>query len=379
MYYGHTKTLLVLLCTMITIEAFSQPSQRLQVTSPEITDEGLLFRVYAPNADTVLFTSPDIPGLGWQGVEMTSSDEGVWEIQQTVDPGTYRYRFSIDETFVIDPENTHISESNMNVWSLVHVPGARFMDTRQVPRGAVASVTYYSTTLERHRRMHVYTPPGYEKGGESYPVLYLLHGALDSDHSWSSVGRAGFILDNLIAAGEAKPMIVVMPHGHTGPFTFGMPLDMAPFVEDFNSDIRPYIENHYRTKSGREHRALAGLSMGGGHTLEIGIPDLGDYAYLGVFSSGLFGGPGGAPSGSVNPEWEEKHKDVLSDDSLKEGLELFWFATGTDDFLLNVSRGTVEFLRSYDFDVVYEETKGGHTWIVWRDYLHTFAPKLFQQ
>ena len=122
----------------------------------------------------------------------------------------------MDGVAVIDPRNPSTSESNNNAWSLVYVPGSDISDTKDVPHGAVASVTYYSETLKRFRRMHVYTPPGYEKGEGKYPVFYLLHGAGDSDDSWSTVGRAGFILDNLIAAGKAKPMIVVMPAGHTG-------------------------------------------------------------------------------------------------------------------------------------------------------------------
>ena len=123
---------------------------------------------------------------------------------ENVKPGYYRYNFNVDGLAVIDPRNPATSESNNNTWSLVSVPGAEFMDTQQVPHGAVAEVTYYSTTLKRFRRLHVYTPPGYELGEGKYPVFYLLHGASDSDNSWSTVGRAGFILDNLIAAKKAK-------------------------------------------------------------------------------------------------------------------------------------------------------------------------------
>jgi len=138
---------------------------------------------------------------------------------------------------VIDPRNPSTSESNDNAWSLVHVPGADFMDTKQVPHGAVAAVTYYSTALKRFRRMHVYTPPGYETSTQRYPVFYLLHGAMDCDDSWWTVGRAGFILDNLIAASQAKPMIVVMPAGHTGPFSFN-PAAPRPPVDEFQATSR---------------------------------------------------------------------------------------------------------------------------------------------
>jgi enterochelin esterase family protein len=233
-------------------------------------------------------------------------------------------------------------------------------------------------TLKRFRRLHVYTPPGYESGEGKYPIFYLLHGAFDSDDSWSSVGRAGFILDNLIAAGKAKPMVVVMPHGHTGPFSFGMPLS-GEFEPEFVTDIMPQMEKRYRVYTDRQHRAMAGLSMGGAQTLNIGIPHLDQFAYLGVFSSGIFGiagGPGGnQPQG---PSFEERQKAVLDDAKLKDGLKLFWFATGKDDFLVATSRATVEMFKKHQFEVTYQETGGAHTWDNWREYLREFAPQLFQ-
>ena len=192
-----------------------------QVVSPEVAaDRRVTFRILAPKAQAVRLTGSDIPAVG-QGAEMKKDPNGVWEVTLgPIDAGAYRYNFSVDGVSVIDPRSPSISESNTNVWSLVYVPGADFMDTKDVPHGAVAAVTYYSKSLQRFRRMHVYTPPGYELGEGKYPVFYLLHGASDCDDSWTSVGRAGFILDNLIAAGKAKPMVVVMPAGHTGPFMF---------------------------------------------------------------------------------------------------------------------------------------------------------------
>jgi enterochelin esterase family protein len=228
--------------------------------------------------------------------------------------------------------------------------------------------------------MHVYTPPGYESGKGRFPVFYLLHGASDCDDSWSSVGRAGFILDNLIADNKAQPMVVVMPAGHTGPFRFGGQRPAVDeFSEDFLKDILPYIEAHYRVHTDRKHRAIAGLSMGGGQTLTIGISNLEKFAYLGVFSSGVFGitggGPGGAPQG---PSFEGRHQPIIDDPKLKKGLKLMWFATGKDDFLVATSRATVDMFKKHDFDVVYQETEGAHTWIVWREYLNEFAPQLFR-
>ena len=211
------------------------------LVSPEVqADRHITFRILAPQASSVTLTGTDIPGNG-QGAKMTKGENGVWEVTLgPVGPGAYRYTFNVDGVAVVDPRSPAISESNNNIWSLVYVPGSDFMDTREVPHGAVAAVTYYSTTLKRFRRMHVYTPPGYELGEGKYPVFYLLHGASDSDDSWSSVGRAGFIMDNLIAAKKAKPMIVVMPAGHTQASGFGgMPRGADEFVDDFKKTSCP--------------------------------------------------------------------------------------------------------------------------------------------
>src|SRR5581483_2707218 len=281
------------------------------VVSPEVqADRHVVFRILAPKAESVKLSGTDIPGVG-MGVVMTKQENGVWELSLgPIDPGAYRYNFNVDGVPVIDPRSSAISESNNNVWSLVYVPGADFMDTRKVPHGAVAAVTYYSTALGRFRRMHVYTPPGYELGSAKYPVFYLLHGAGDNDEAWTSVGREGFILDNLIAAKKAKPMIVVMPAGHTSSAGFGggrgaAPADGTPpppdeFTQDFMTDIMSYVDSHCRVMTARAHSAIAGLSMGGSQTLNIAIPHLDKFAYIGVFSSGVLsgfgGGRGGAPA-----------------------------------------------------------------------------------
>jgi enterochelin esterase-like enzyme len=351
-----------------------------RVTSPEVAADGhVTFRILAPKAESVRLSGTDIPN-NVEGAPLTKGAEGVWEVVLgPLPPGAYRYNFNVDGVPVIDPRNPATSESNENTWSLVYVPGADFMDTRDVPHGAVAAITYYSKALKRFRRMHVYTPPGYQSGEGRFPVFYLLHGAFDCDDSWTSVGRAGFILDNLIAAGKAKPMVIVMPAGHTGPFQFGMPLSMNDFIADFTGDIMPYVETHYRVLTDRAHRAIAGLSMGGGQTLEIGLSHLGDFAYIGVFSSGIFGITGQGPGGeAMGPRFEEQHLAALDDAALKKGLKLFWFATGKDDFLLGTSRATVDMLKKHGFDVVFKESAGGHTWHNWREYLDEFAPQLFQ-
>ena len=254
------------------------------------------------------------------------------------------------------------------------------MDTRDVPHGAVEAITYYSTALKQFRRLHVYTPPGYQLGDGKFPVFYLLHGSGDCDEAWTSVGRAGFILDNLIAAGKAKPMIIVMPAGHTRAAQApGAGRTMDPFSQDFLTDIMPYVEKNYRVYTDRAHRAIAGLSMGGGQTLTIGIPNLDKFSYFGVFSSGVFGINGGGSGGaSQGPSFEEQHKQVLDDAKLKDGLKLVWFATGKNDSLITTSRATVDMLNKHGFKAVFKETEGAHTWINWRAYLIEFAPQLFQ-
>jgi len=361
-----------------------------QVTSPEVAaDRRITFRILAPKAESVRVNAGDIQGLGRDAGQMAKGTNGVWEVTLgPVEPGAYRYNFNLDGVSVIDPRNPATSESNGNTWSLVHVSGADFMDTKDVPHGAVAEVTYYSKTLKRFRRMHVYTPPGYESGKGRFPVFYLLHGASDCDDSWSSVGRAGFILDNLIAAKKARPMVMVMPAGHTRPFSFGSrgsnSLNRAvdEFVQEFETDIMPHAEKLYRVYTDRQNRAVAGLSMGGAQTLNIGIRNLDKFGYLGVYSSGVFGITGarrdGTPPPPAGPTWEEQHRKALDDVKLKKGLKLVWFATGKDDFLIDTTRATVSLLKKHGFDVVSRETAGGHTWIVWREYLNEFAPLLFQ-
>jgi enterochelin esterase-like enzyme len=291
------------------------------------------------------------------------------------------------------------SQTNSTVYSLALVPGSELFDTKNVPHGAVASVHYNSTALGGIRRAHVYTPPGYETSRDRYPVFYLLHGAGDVDDSWSSVGRAGFILDNLIAANKAVPMIVVMPAGHVngagaalggsvpaaaGNGMPGVGNGPDPFANDFVTDLMPYIEKNYRVLTDRQSRAIAGLSMGGNQTLNIGFAHLQKFAYIGVFSSGLIdpgrrGAPGATESTApVGEAWEKQNAAALDNTANRRGLRLLWFSTGNDDFLLQTTRGTVDLFKRHGFNPVFPESEGGHTWLNWRDYLSKFAPQLFQ-
>ena len=391
---SHLNQLSLLICLITALIIFntSVSAQNLRpqstpndtLVSPRILpDNRVQFSIYAPNAETVLLIGSDIPNIGWSKAMMKESN-GVWDVTLgPLDPGAYRYQFNVDGVSVINPRNASVSESNMNVWSLVYVPGSDFMDTKDVPHGAISEVTYYSKSLQRFRRMHVYTPPGYELGKGKYPIFYLLHGAFDCDDSWTTVGRAGFILDNLIAEKKAEPMVVVMPAGHTGPFRWGQPIGearMDEFIKDFLNDIMPYVEKNYRVYSDNQHRALAGLSMGGAQTLNIAISNLEKFGYLGVYSSGVFGITGRGFDGAPlpGPTWEEQNKAVLDNAELKKGIKLVWFATGKEDFLIETSQLTVDMLKKHGFDVIYNETSGGHTWINWRHYLNDFAQLLFR-
>lgn len=350
--------------------------------SPEVLpDRRVTFRIFAPRASNVRLNASDIPG---PGPRMAREASGIWETMVSpLAPGAYRYEFVVDGVSTIDPSNPSTSESYTRTWSLFELPGSDLMDTRKVPHGTVASLTYYSSALSRFRRMHVYTPPGYERNHDRYPVLYLLHGAGDSDDSWSTVGRAGFILDNLIAAKKAKPMIVVMPAGHTGPMNL---IGADPFEKDFLAVIIPTIEKTYRVRTHRNDRAIAGLSMGGGQALNIAIPHLDRFGYVGVFSAGLFRAyPFRRPSRSAHDTgvsspslWEQQHLAQLNNKRWKRGLKLLWFSTGQDDPLLPITRFTINLLNRHGFKPVFIESPGRHTWLNWRNYLIEFAPQLFR-
>jgi enterochelin esterase family protein len=406
------------------------------VVSPEILPDGrVTFRIAAAKAESVTLSANDVailftgggagpladaapaatpppaaaptqapnPPAGGSGPALKKNENGIWEATLgPLPPGAYRYVFEVDGVRVLDPVNTRTAESNTNAWSLFTVPGSDWMDTRDVPHGAVASVFYYSTVLKTTRRMHVYTPPGYEVGSQKYPVFYLLHGSGDTDDAWTSVGRAGFILDNLIASRKAKPMIVVMPAGHQpGANGFGgprpalaaagaapQPPAVNPFTAEFVTDMMPCVEKNYRTIPDRQHRAIAGLSMGGSQTLDIAFTHLDKFAEIGVFSSGASLGGGGGRRGAAapdaaaarppRPDWEATHTADLDNAGLKKGTRLIWLSTGVDDNLIANTRSTVEILKKHGFEPILKESPGAHSWFNWRNYLYQFVPQLFQ-
>jgi enterochelin esterase-like enzyme len=370
----------VLVCA-VTVAATAQAqaagarARRVQDTlsSPVIgPDTNVTFQLYAPKATEVWLRSEG--PAPFANTAMVKSDSGVWRLTAPVPPDLYIYWFDVDGVPVADPRNNRPRVNLSTVRSLLEVPGAasEFFAERNVPHGQIAEIHYQSTALGVPRRMHVYTPPGYSTNSQRFPVLYLLHGAGDNDQSWLMAGRANFIFDNLIAAGKAKPMIVVMPAGHTPP---GVPQPPASgpdaFARDLLGDVVPYLERNYRTLASRDQRAIAGLSMGGQQTLNIGLTNLDRFSHIGVFSSGWFGDNGAATFANNN-------RSLLSDPKLNDRIRLFWLATGKDDFVLPSTKAALALLDQHKIRYSYQETEGGHTWPNWRAYLNEFVPRLFR-
>jgi len=364
--------------------------------SPEIAADGrVTFRVLAPQATAVtvagdingsLVPDPNAPtagdpasGVGRAGrggspvVTMTRGDNGIWSgtTLRAVKPGAWRYTYNVDGAPAIDIRNTRTSPNQTQVQSLLIVPGD-FSETRDVPHGAVGSVRYVASALSNARReMYVYTPPGYEKSTASYPVLYLIHGGGDTAISWSTVGRANDILDNLIAEKKALPMIVVMPSGWTSAGGQVMTSDATkdPFNDEMLKDIIPYVESHYRTKGTPETRALSGLSMGGIQTLNVGLHNLGTFRYIAVMSSGW--------TTQEDRDWFYTHEAAKIPDYNKQ-LKLFWWGWGETDIARANGLSVIDKLKSQGVKIETLETPGGHEWTNWRLYLHDVAPKLFR-
>jgi len=357
--------------------AYAQPQQppptpNSTLKSPEVNpNKSVTFRIYAPEAKVVQMrgdwmTDPPVQKL-------TREDNGVWTVTAgPLRPDLYTYFFLVDGVQVLDPKNnlvkTGLSSSSE---SMVDIPGdeSAFHALRPVPHGSLHVEWYMSKATDGMRRLHVYTPPGYDSGSSRYPVLYLLHGGGDTDAGWTEVGRANFILDNLLAEKKAKPMIIVMPDGHPIKDPAQRSRSLEVFSKDLIGDVLPLIEKKYRTAPGRENRALAGLSMGGMQTLEVGLSNVDKFSYLGVFSAGV----------RDPAEFEKAHGDVLSDaKKTNQDLRLFWVAIGKTDFLYKNNQTLLASLDAHNVRHVYRESDGGHVWWNWRIYLSEFAPQLFR-
>jgi enterochelin esterase family protein len=359
-----------------------QPTPNDTLVSPEVhPDRKVTFRIYAPKASDVSMSGDWVAqGLGTAG-KLTKDDKGVWSITVgPLPPDAYSYAFTVDGVKTLDPKNATIKQgiNSLDSMFLLAGPEAAFEENKPVPHGEIRQVWYQSATLGTQRRMHVYTPPGYDQGRDRYPVFYLLHGAGDDDCGWSTIGRAGFILDNLLAEKKAKPMILVMPNGSmprpANPSAPGASAAMAAAQERFTNellkDVVPTVEKNFRVLTGAENRALAGLSMGGGQTLRVVTTHPDQFAYVGVWSAGI---------GRNAEDFESRNKAFLDHaEQVNRQVKLFSISVGDRDFALAGSRSLAELLNKHGIKNELHVSGGGHTWINWRHYLNDFAPRLFQ-
>jgi enterochelin esterase-like enzyme len=346
------------------------------IVSPEVqSDNRVTFRFHDPNAVEVLLELE-----GAKPVPMQKDDQGMWTIAiGPLDPDFYGYFFQADGVGLIDPSNPLMKPNLLNTQSMVHVPGPASLpwEVNDIPHGVVHHHFYKSGVVGDQRDFYVYTPPAYDPAAKmKYPVLYLLHGFSDDASGWTAVGRANVILDNLIASGKAKPMLVVMPLGYGAPEIlargFGGFDDHALRDRNFDrfkttllTEVIPQVEKQYRVSEDRNSRAIAGLSMGGSESLLTGLNNLDKFAWIGAFSSGGLG--------------DDFTIDFPSlDSSANSKIRLLWIACGTDDGLMTINRSFREWLKSKGIRHDDIETPGAHTWMVWRRNLAAFAPQLFR-
>lgn len=369
-----------------------------QIVSPEIhEDNRVTFRLLAPKAENVKVTgdflptekvkSPRDPMDGPGNSELKKGENGVWEFTtEALQPELYNYSFIVDGFKTTDPNNPFLIRDVASATNIFIIGGehADMYKVNEVPHGTVARTWYDSPGLNMKRRITVYTPLGYEKSNETYPVLYLLHGAGGDEEAWISLGRTAQIMDNLIAEGKAKPMIVVMPNGNVsqdaapgeGSKGFYKPQFMIPNTMDGTyeanfKDIINFVEDNYRVKAEKSARAIAGLSMGGFHTIHISRYYPNTFDYIGAFSAAIM--PREDATASVYNDIDGTLKTQMEND-----YQLYWIGIGKTDFLYDANEEFREKLDAMDFPYEYVESEGGHTWRNWRVYLSEFVPRLFQ-
>jgi enterochelin esterase family protein len=348
------------------------------VRSPEVAaDRHVTFRLRAPDATSVAVSGEFMKGTA----ALVKDADGVWSAKVgPVAPEIYAYNFTIDGVKTIDPGNYEVKFGSTagTIQSLLDVPGdgPRFFDAQQVPHGEIRTDWYDSKSLGSIRRVTIYTPPGYDASGKTkYPVLYLFHGANADETAWTRLGHVNLILDNLLAARKMKPFVVVMPFGYPSEAAAqggSGGRGFAGITEDFSKDLRgdviPFVESHYRVAADRDHRAIAGLSMGGVESLEIGLNHLELFSYVGGFSA------------AVSPaEFPKSMAGLVADPKAANAqLHLLWIGCGTDDGLFPASTSFSKFLDDAQVKHEFYKIPGAHTWIVWRQFLREFAPQLFQ-
>ena len=406
------KTFLTLALAAICLGASAQEKlfNSASVQSPVINKDGTVtFNLYAPKAVKVEVTGDflpaqpiEVPGYGTYdapGVaQLVEGKNGVWSYTtDKLAPEMYSYTFNIDGmTGVKDPANIYVNRdivSFTNIFIVSDEKGDKgdLYRVNEVPHGNLSKVWYNSPTLKMQRRMTIYTPAGYDKGGK-YPVLYLLHGAGGDENAWSELGRAAQILDNLIATGKAKPMIVVMPNGNTdcqaapGEWSRGMyqpsfmgSVNQKPIatMDESFMDIVKYVESHYKVAKNKKNRAICGLSMGGGHTFATSkrYPD--SFNYIGLFSAGLH----------ISGDRTKSFYELLKENTEVQGQlaklfagkpALYWIAIGKTDFLYQQNADLRKYFDEKGYPYVYVETEGGHIWRNWRIYLTEFAQLIFK-
>ncbi len=345
--------------------------------SPEVhPDRSVTFRLRAPNAQKVM-----VAREGIDAIAMQKDTGGVWSVTTpSWEPDVYGYSFIVDGVGMFDPSNPVIKNNLLYTQSLLEIRGPESLPWQQnnVPHGTIHHHYYHSAIVGDDRDFYVYTPPGYDPlASTRYPVLYLLHGYSDDASGWTAVGRAQFILDNLIAQGKAKPMLVVMPLGYGAPEIVSKvspglrdpslrDRNYRKFVDALLTEVVPSVEQQYRVLADRASRAIAGLSMGGAESLFAGLNNLDRFAWIGAFSSG-----------GLDNDFEKVFPGLTSDANGK--IRLLWISCGTDDGLITVNRKLNSWLDTKGIRHTQVETPGSHAWMVWRRNLAEFVPLLFRE
>lgn len=370
-----------------------RPVFRMQsvIISPELSsDNKVTFRIFAPKAKEIMLSGEWMTGFG-TSEPMVKNDTGLWSLTVgPLKPELYSYAFTIDGVRTTDPNNVLQRRDGTRYESFFILPGEGselYVHKDDVPHGTLSKLWYKSDVLGMNRRVYVYTPPGYEGGNKKYPVFFLLHGGGGDEDAWVTMGRATQIMDNLIAVGKAKPMIIVMTNGNANQSAAQndvpaprQQLSIADYMrfagkfeESLVKDVIPFIEKNFRVYSDSKYRAIAGLSMGGLHTQTVTYNYPGIFDYIGVFSMGLMN------LTSQQDQVAEQLRAGQIETLKNSGYKLYWIACGTEDFVFDGVTELRKLLDSHNFKYVYRESEGGHTWANWRIYLSEFAPMLFRE